>query len=96
MLGLKSRKQQHNQKRMTYPTISYAKTVQHKQASPFQRQKRWMTSNRQSQENKYHVQQPQRGIQYNTSEQEGTVINGDQGIHEISQERLQLQQQKHY
>ena len=43
-----------------------------------------MTSNRQSQENKHHVhvQQPRRGIQYNTSEQEGTVNNRNQGIHE--------------
>ena len=35
VFGLKSKKQQHNQKRITYPTISYAEAVQHKQASPF-------------------------------------------------------------
>ena len=66
-------------------------------AGHFQRQERWITSNRQSQENKHHVhvQQPQRGSQYNTSEQEGTVNNRNQGIHEKTQERLQLQQ-KHY
>ena len=29
-----------------------------------------------------HVQQLPRGIQYNTSEQEGTVNNGNQSIHE--------------
>ena len=84
VLGLKSRKQQHNQKRIANHTISYAEAVQHKQANPFQRQERWMTSNHQSQRNKHHVhvQQPQRGIHYNTSEQEGTVNNRNQGIHE--------------
>ena len=35
VLGLKSRKQQHNQKRMTYLPISYAEAVQHKKANPF-------------------------------------------------------------
>ena len=62
--GLKSRKQQHNQKRMTYPAISYEffyEAEQHKQIIPFQRQERWMTSNHQSQGNKH---QPQKGIQY--------------------------------
>ena len=85
VLGLKSRKQPHNQKRMTsYPTVSYAEAVQHKQVSPFQGHERWMTSYHQNQENRHHVhvQQPQRGIQYNTSKHEGAVNNRKQGIHE--------------
>ena len=62
VLGLKSRKQLHNQKRMTsYPTVSYAEAVQHKQVSPFQGHERWMTSYHQNQENRHHVhvQQPE-------------------------------------
>ena len=41
-----------------------------------------MTSNRQSQENKHHVhiQQPQRGIQCNTSEQERTANPKSTGL----------------
>ena len=85
VLGLKSRKQPHNQKRMTsYPTVSYAEAVQHKQVSPFQGHERWMTSYHQNQENRHHVhvQQPQRGIQYNASKHEGAVNNRNQDIHE--------------
>ena len=43
-----------------------------------------MTNNHQSQENKHHVdvQQPERGIQYNTSEKDGTNNNRNQSIQE--------------
>ena len=77
---------QHNQKRTTYHTISYAEAIQHTQANPFQRQERWMDGGRAITKTKktdamYMYKQPQRGIQCNTSEQEGTVNNRNQGIH---------------
>ena len=43
-----------------------------------------MTNNPQSQENRHHVHvpQPQRNVQYNTSEQGGTVNNRNKEKHE--------------